>query len=227
MIENWQRILVFSAHPDDEILGVGGTIAKLSKSGKEVYVVTFAIGETSYSSIEMKEKMRELRLKEAEECNKVLGIKERIILYKPNQGITNDRETYQECVKIIRKYKPDVIFTHYKEDKHRDHRAVWEITDEARWKAAENVLADFGTPWYTQELYYYEVIELFTYPSLLIDITDTLERKVEAMKTQSSQFPVLPGVIEYIEGLGKVRGYLRGTKYAEAFLSSNFIARLE
>jgi len=129
--------------------------------------------------------------------------------------------------KIIRKYKPDVIFTHYKEDKHRDHRAVWEITDEARWKAAENVLADFGTPWYTPELYYYEVIELFTYPSLLIDITDTLERKVEAMKTQSSQFPVLPGVIEYIEGLGKVRGYLRGTKYAEAFLSSNFIARLE
>jgi len=227
MIENWQRILVFSAHPDDEILGVGGTIAKLSKSGKEVYVVTFAIGETSYSSIEMKEKMRELRLKEAEECNKVLGIKERIILYKPNQGITNDRETYQECVKIIRKYKPDVIFTHYKEDKHRDHRAVWEITDEARWKAAENVLADFGTPWYTQELYYYEVIELFTYPSLLIDITDTLERKIEAMKTQSSQFPVLPGVIEYIEGLGKVRGYLRGTKYAEAFLASNFIARLE
>lgn len=225
MLENWKRILVFSAHPDDEILGVGGTIAKLSNLGKEVFVVTFAIGETSYSSIEMKEKIRELRLKEAEECNKVLGIKERIILYKPNQGITNDRETYQECVKIIRKYKPDVIFTHYKEDKHRDHRAVWEITDEARWKAAENVLADFGEPWYTQELYYYEVIELFTYPSLLIDITDTLDKKVSAMKTQSSQFPVLPGIIEYIEALAKVRGYLRGTKYAEAFLSSDFIPR--
>lgn len=70
------------------------------------------------------------------------------------------------------------------------------------------------------------MIELFTHPSILIDITDTLEKKISAMKTQSSQFPVLPGVIEYIEALAKVRGYLRGTKYAEAFLSSNFIPRL-
>ena len=69
-MENWQRILVFSAHPDDEILGVGGTIARLSDLGKEVYVVTFAIGETSYSSIEMKERMREIRLKEAEDALK-------------------------------------------------------------------------------------------------------------------------------------------------------------
>jgi len=227
MIERWNRILVFGAHPDDEIIGVGGTIAKLASLGKEVYVVTFAIGETGYSSVALKDKIRSLRLAEAEACNKVLGIKERIVLYKPNQGITNDRETYQECVKFIRKYRPDVIFTHWKEDKHRDHRAVWEITDEVRWKASENVLADFGTPWYTPELYYYEVLELFTHPSLLIDITDTLDKKLEAMKTQTSQFPVLPGIVDYIEGLAKVRGYLRGTKYAEAFLKSNFLPALE
>jgi hypothetical protein len=76
------------------------------------------------------------------------------------------------------------------------------------------------------ELYYYEVIELFTHPSLVIDITDTLEKKISAMKTQSSQFPVLPGVIEYIEALARVRGYLRGTRYAEAFLRSDFIPKL-
>jgi len=227
MIEGWNRILVFGAHPDDEIIGVGGTIAKLALLGKEVYVMTFAIGETGYSSVELKDKIRDLRLAEAETCNKVLGIRERIVLYKPNQGITNNRETYQECVKLIRKYRPDVIFTHWKEDKHRDHRAVWEITDEARWKASENVLADFGTHWYTPELYYYEVMELFTHPSLLIDITDTLDKKLVAMKTQTSQFPVLPGIVDYIEGLAKVRGYLRGTKYAEAFLKSNFLPALE
>jgi len=222
-IDHWHRVLVFAAHPDDEILGCGGTIARLTADGREVYVVTFCVGETSYTSPEMKHSMGEVRVAEAQACDQVLGITERVILGKPTQGVVNDRETYQECVRLIRKYRPDVILTHWNEDKHRDHRAISALTDEARWKAYENVLADFGEPWYTPELYYYEVMELFPHPSLMVDISDFLPKKLKAMQTQQSQFAVLPGVMEYIEGLAKARGYARGTRYAEAFLRSNLL----
>lgn len=226
VVDRWQRVLVFAAHPDDEIIGCGGTIARLAAQGKQVYVITFCAGETSYSSPEMKEKMAQVRVEEAAACDRVLGVAERVILYKPTQGVTNDRETYQQCVGLIRKYQPDVIFTHWNQDKHRDHRIISEVTDETRWKASENVLADFGEPWYTPELYYYEVLELFPHPSLLIDISDTFQKKLDAMQTQQSQFTVLPGILQYIEGLAHVRGYARGTRYAEAFLQSNLLATL-
>ncbi|MBM3134820.1 MAG: hypothetical protein FJZ89_05955 [Chloroflexi bacterium] len=222
----WERVLVFAAHSDDEIIGPGGTIAKLSDQGKEVVVVTFTGGETSYQKGQSPDEMQRLRRQEAEACNRILGIRRRILLGKPTQGVVNDRETYQQCVRIIREMRPDVIFTHYREDKHRDHRAVSAITDEARWKASENVLGDMGAPWYTPQLYFYEVLELCTHPSLVVDISDTFERKLEAMRTQASQMPVLPGIMDYIEGLAKVRGYLRGTDYGEAFLESTLLPRL-
>lgn len=226
MVERWKRVLVFAAHPDDEILGCGGTIARLTEMGSQVFVVTFCAGETGYSAPELKQTIAETRLAEAAACDRVLGITERVILGKPTQGVVNDRETYQQCVQLIRRYRPDVIFTHWHEDKHRDHRAISEITDEARWKASENVLADMGEPWYTPELYYYEVLDLFVHPSLLVDITNTFSKKEEAMRTQQSQFAVLPGIMEYIEGLAKVRGYARGVRYAEAFLRSDFLPTL-
>lgn len=223
MIDHWHKVLVFAAHPDDEIIGCGGTIARLTAAGRQVFVVTFCAGETGYSSPEMKGTIAEVRRAEAEACDKVLHITERVILGKPTQGVVNDRDTYQQCVRLIRHYRPDVILTHWSEDKHRDHRAISAVTDEARWKAYENVLADFGEPWYTPELYYYEVLELFPHPSLLVDISEFLPKKLEAMQTQQSQFAVLPGVMEYIEGLARVRGFARNTRYAEAFLRSDLL----
>jgi LmbE family N-acetylglucosaminyl deacetylase len=222
----FKRILVFASHTDDEIIGPGGTIARLSSNGAEIVVVTFTGGETSYQKGQRPEEMLRQRQEEARECDRVLGISRRIMLGKPTQGVTNDRETYQECVRIIRQVRPEAIFTHYREDKHRDHRAVSEITDEARWKASENVLGDMEAPWYTPHLYYYEVLELFTHPSIVVDITDTFERKLEAMRTQASQMAVLPGIMEYLEGLAKVRGYMRGTRYGEAFLESTLLPTL-
>jgi len=220
MIETWDRVLVFAAHTDDEIIGVGGTIARLSALGKQVVVVTFTGGETSYQKGQTPEEMRNMRMQEATACDRILGISRRIMMGRPTQGVVNDRETYQLCVRIIREVRPDVIFTHYGMDKHRDHRAVSEMTDEARWKASEHVLGDMGDPYYTQHLYFYEGSECFEYPSIVVDITDTFERKMEAMRSQESQMPVLPGVMDFLEGLAKVRGSQRGTRYAEAFLAS-------
>ena len=224
-----KRILVFGAHPDDETIGVGGTIALFSDAGYEVYVVTFCWSEkgdwsdTGYAKAEWKEKISEMRRREALAADKVLGVRERIGLGLPTQGVVNDRETYQRVVEIIRRVRPIAIFTHYGEDKHRDHRAVSQITEEAWWKASENVLADLGEPWRARTLFFYEVLELFTHPTHIVDVTETFQRKIEALHCFESQMPVLGDIVGYVEGLARARGYLIGAKYGEAFLRSSFL----
>lgn len=218
---DWSRILVFGAHPDDEIIGPGGTLARFAREGAYIVVVTMTAGETGYASADLRDKVAQLRAEEARQADEILGIRERVNLGLPTQGVVNTRDVYQECVRLIRLYRPTVIFTHYKHDKHRDHRATYEIVDEARYKAQENVLADKGEPWYTPHLLFYEIFELFLFPSVVVDITDTFHLKRQAMEAQVSQLDVLPGILNFMEGLARVRGFSRGTTYAEAFLLSN------
>jgi LmbE family N-acetylglucosaminyl deacetylase len=86
------------------------------------------------------------------------------------------------------------------------------------------VLADLGAPYYTPELYFYEINELFPHPSILVDISATMDAKLEAMKCATSQLDVLPGVVSFLRGIGAARGFLRGTEYAEAFMRSDLLA---
>jgi len=229
-----RRVLVFGAHPDDETIGMGGTIALLSELGYEVYVVTFCWsesgdwGDTGYARVEWRERISEMRRREALEADRILGVRRRIGLGVPTQGVVNDRATYQRVVGIIREVRPVAIFTHYGEDKHRDHRAVSQVTEEAWWKASESVLADLGEPWRARALFFYEVFELFTHPTHVADVTETFQRKVEALRCFESQMPVLGDIVSYVEGLGRARGYLIGARYGEAFLRSSFMpSRLE
>jgi LmbE family N-acetylglucosaminyl deacetylase len=227
-LEQWKRVLVFGAHVDDEVIGPGGTIARLSALGAQITVVTFTGGdaETGYSRLEWKGKIGELRREEARGIDAALGIGQRVFLGLPTQDVRNEAAVYRECVRLIRQARPDVIFTHWGEDKHRDHRAVAAITDEARWKATEPIMHDLGEPWHTPELYFYELLELFPHPSLLVDISSVFERKLAAMKAAVTQLEVLPGIVSYIQGLGMARGYGRGVQYAEAFLRSNLLPTL-
>jgi len=224
-----KRVLVFGAHADDETIGMGATISLLSELGYEVHVVTFCWsregdwGDTGYARPEWRGQIAEMRRREALEADKVLGVKERVGLGIPTQGVVNDRATYQRVVAIIREVRPLAIFTHRREDKHRDHRAVSEIVEEAWWKASESVLADLGRPWRAGALFFYEIFELFERPSHIADVSSTFARKLEALKCFESQMPVLGDILSYVEGLARARGYLIGAKYGEAFLASSFL----
>jgi LmbE family N-acetylglucosaminyl deacetylase len=221
----WNNALVFCAHADDEIIGCGGTIARLRAQGARVTVAVYTVGETSYTTPGAKGTIAAARHGEMKACDRVLGISRRIKLGRPTQGVVNDRETYQLTTRIIREVRPDVIFTHAYGDKHRDHRAIAEMVDEARWKASEPVLADMGRPWYTPELYFFEIWELFPTPSIAVDITPFFKTKMRAMRTQASQMSVLGPVMEYLDGHARARGYLAGSRYGEAFLLSNRLPR--
>lgn len=225
---------MFGAHADDETIGMGATIALLSEVGYEVRVVTFcwskegSWNDTGYAKPEWRGVIVEARRREALEADEVLGVKERVGLGLPTQGVANDRATYQRVVQLIRASKPLAVFTHYFEDKHRDHRAVSAVVEEAWWKASESVLADLGEPWRAGALFFYEIFELFTRPSHVADVTAVFGRKVEALKRFKSQTPVLGNILSYAEGLARARGYLIGATYGEAFLASSLMPqRLE
>lgn len=219
-LESYKKVLVFCAHTDDEIIGPGGTLARLSETA-EITVVTATAGETGYSRVQERDKIIQMRERENAAAAQILGYHRRETFGYPAQQVPTDRDALHDFIRIIRDVRPDVIFTHWNEDKHRDHRAVSLLSDEARWKAAEHILPLLGDFYYTPELYYYEVQDLFSHPTAVVDISGTLEKKLAAMRTQESQLPVMPRVLQFIEGVARARGYMAGTDAAEAFMGSS------
>jgi len=218
-------IIIFEAHSDDAVIGMGGLILKYNKD-YEFILVTMTKGETAYTKLEEKSKIAEIRKAESLNADKILGINKHIFLENPCQDLQNNLKNYHEIIKIIRKYKPIRIYTHKSPEKHRDHRITHDLVTEAWWKASENVLIDYGTPYRCPELYYFEVTDLFEFPNIIIDISDVFELKIKALESFGSQFEVLKGLQDYVKGLAMVRGYLGGVKYGEAFAISNFIPKI-
>ncbi len=220
-IEKVERTMVFSAHPDDEILGVGGTITRLSKQGAKVTVAIFSLEETAQATEQSNDMVMEARKKETRTAAGILGVQETVFLGKSPNGDANHSSVYQQCIKLIRKHRPQVIFTHFQHDKNRDHRTISEVVGEACSKAGENILPDIGKAWSTPYLYYYELSDLLAYPSDIVDITGTIESKLKAVKTQKSHFGTMPETTEYLRALARVRGHTVGVQYGEAFLLSS------
>lgn len=108
---NYRRVMVFGAHPDDEI-AMAGMIAKLAMKKVKVTVLTFTDGCEGYPLPEMKETIVATRRKESNASDKVLGIHNHIHLEIPDMGLVNNKETLLRCVHAIRKVRPDAIFAH-------------------------------------------------------------------------------------------------------------------
>lgn len=219
--------LVFGAHPDDEVVGMGGTIAKLARTGNDIFVVIFTRGEEGYADKKLKETVSELRQREIERVRVILGIKKYELMGRPDMGLVNDKDTFRETIRMIRKYKPDAVFTHHKVDRHRDHMAASMLVTEAFWQAGQPVSMDLGNSWRSRVLYYYEEAYPFKVPSHIVDITETFDTKVDAMRTYTSQLPVVPFILNGIEGQAISRGAIIGVKFGEAFLRSSVTPRKE
>lgn len=182
---NFQRVMVFAAHADDEIT-MAGTIARLSAEGVRVVVVQMTDGCEGYPRPEMRESIVALRRQEAEGCDRVLGIARRIMLMRPDMGLMADKETLQECIRAIREERPQAVFTHGPIDRHRDHRNTHALSVEARWHAGEPVAAALGPSYYPPHLYYYKGVTGIQ-PQIRFDVTATAHKRYEALATQVSQ----------------------------------------
>lgn len=151
---NYRTVLVFGAHPDDE-LAMAPAMAKMASLGVDVVVAMMTDGCEGYPSPELKDTIVELRKAEQEEADRVLGTR-RVHLARPDMALVNDKETLLDVIQIIRQVRPDAIFTHGVDERHRDHSNTREISLEAAWQAGEPVSTDRGEPWITPHVWYYK-----------------------------------------------------------------------
>ena len=207
------KILVIAPHPDDEVLGCGGTIARLSNEGYEIHVLIV----TSPYIPDWPEEFIERRKKEIANAHRVLGVNKTHLLNYPTVKLDTipKKELTERISQIVLSIKPDIVFIPYENDLHHDHRIVHEVSLVAL-RPIKHVVSDILS---------YEVLSETEWgfstfkPNVYYDITKTFEKKIEAMRCYESElkdFPH-PRSIEAIEALAKKRGSEVGIKYAEAF----------
>ncbi len=219
-----ETILVFAAHPDDELLGLGGTVRRLTNEGKEIHAVILAEGLTSRNdnrSDTDKSELLELQA-DARKAADVVGYKSIEFCGLPDNRM--DSVDLLDIIKVvsrfIEKYDPDTIFTHHHGDLNIDHRRTCEaVLTACRPIKGNRVKRIYGfeTPSSTEWNYSYEDPFL---PTVFFDVTDTLEAKVKGMacyRTESTTYPH-PRSAEALRTLGRYRGSNVGFGKAEAFM---------
>ena len=209
-------MLVIAPHPDDEVLGCGGTIVKHAKNGNEVYLCVVTKGYTP----DWSEEFLKNRPKEIEKANKILGIKKTHFLDYPTVKLDTipQKELNEAISKVVNEVKPDILCIPHKGDVNKDHRLVFEASLVATRPANHKVkkILSYET---LSETDWGQPIEPFV-PNVYVDISETLGKKIEAMKAYGSelkQYPH-PRSLEIIEALAKKRGSEVGVKFAEAFM---------
>jgi N-acetylglucosamine malate deacetylase 1 len=211
------NILIVGPHPDDQELGMGGTIAKLAAQGHHVLLLDMTNGEpTPHGS-------PELRAREAAKAAEVLGVT-RITLPFPNRTLTHSIEARHAVAGVIRQHQAQIVFTPYFHDAHPDHIATTRIVEDARFDAKLTKIDLPGQPIYPKWLFYYFAthLRIVAEPNFLIDIAGHEQRKRDAILAYHSQF-VLPeknrAVVQWIDAANVYFGSRIGTAAAEPFFT--------
>ena len=181
---NYRRVMVFAAHPDDE-LAMAPAMAKLVSLGVEVVIALMTDGCEGYPDPSMKDRIVELRRQEAIEADALMGTR-RISFGYPDMGLVNDKETFLRVLAAIRAERPEAIFTHGDVETHRDHIATHVISLEAAWQAGEPVSSALGERWVTPHLWYYKNMGSRP-PDLVWDVTGFAHYRQLTVATQVSQ----------------------------------------
>lgn len=216
------KILIIAPHPDDEVLGCGGTIKKYINRGEEVYLCIVTKAYTPDWSQEFIDN----RKKEIACANKVLGIKKTFFLDLPTVKLdTVPQKKLNDLIsECIEKVRPEILYIPFGGDINKDHRLVFEaLLVAARPKPKYSVKKILcyevlsETEWGSSQAR--KMKEIFI-PNVYINIFDTLEDKLKAMscyKSELKDYPH-PRSLEVITALAKKRGSEAGLKAAEAFM---------
>ncbi|WP_078126008.1 PIG-L deacetylase family protein [Leptospira alexanderi] len=224
---NKKIILTVAAHPDDEILGCGATMARLSEEGYEIHILILAEGLTSRENTrDRNSKLKELGelSQTASKASEVIGAKSIEVLDFPDNRMDSiDRlDVIKVIERKIQEIRPQIIFTHYKNDLNIDHRVTSDSVITACRPYPKQVV---------KELYFFEVpsstewqvgnqSETFN-PNYFVSINEAqMQKKVDALNIYKSEMREFPHVrsIEAINALVNWRGASIGVNMAEAFV---------
>jgi LmbE family N-acetylglucosaminyl deacetylase len=197
-MENQTYMMVVTPHPDDAEFGVAGTVVKLTREGKKVVYVVCTNGDKGTEDINMKpEELTRIRQQEQLAAAKLLGVSKVEFMGYPDQRLEDTHEFRKGLVRLIRKYRPEVVVTadpYRKYMWHRDHRITGQVVLDAVFPYARDHLS---YPELLEEgLKPHKVREVWLWASDDInyrsDVTDTFDIKMKALGCHESQVKGIP-----------------------------------
>ena len=226
-------ILAFGAHPDDVELSCGGTIAKEVSVGKKVGIVDLTRGELGTRG------SADLRAKEARQAASILGVSVRENLGLRDGFFKNDEPHQLDIIKILRKYRPNVVLCNAQTDRHIDHGRAASLVHDACFLSGLRKIETFidDRPqklWRPSQLYHY--IQWNNTPcDFVVDISDFIDKKMAAILSYGSQFydekskePETPissqQFLDSIQNRAADLGRIIGVGYAEGFMTQRQLA---
>tara|TARA_B100000809_G_scaffold187996_2_gene186338 strand:+ start:1140 stop:1856 length:717 start_codon:yes stop_codon:yes gene_type:complete len=179
-------ILAIGVHPDDIELGCAGTILKHIAAGKKVGVLDLTHGELGSRG------SGELRLVEAANSAKILGLSARDNLGFADGFFRNTKENQIEIIKMLRKYQPDVVLCNAPKDRHPDHGRASELVSEACFYSGlvriETELDGNNQELWRPKAVYHYIQDRYLKPDFVVDVSGFVDQKIEAIMAFSSQF---------------------------------------
>ncbi len=219
-------ILALAAHPDDVELSCAGTLHKAVKAGKKVGVVDFTRGELGTRGTP------EIRLQEAQASADILGLSARENLGFRDAFFKVDEEHQKEVIRVIRKYRPDIVLANAIDDRHSDHGRASFLSKEACFLAGLEKIETFDegvkqSHWRPKAVYHY-IQSIPHEPDFIVDVTDEWDVKMESVKAFKTQFfdpdsnePETyissPKFMEMVNSRGIHYGHEIGVRYGEGF----------
>lgn len=209
-------VLCVGAHPDDVEIGMGGAVAGLVRQGLRVVIADLTDGEPTPMGT------HEIRLREAAAAARVLGVVERRTLTQPNRSLADTVAARQELAEVIRELKPRLLFLPYPVDAHPDHVAAAALGEAARFYGKFVKSEMRGEPHFVAKIYHYAAVHLRLHlePTFILDVSQDLPRKLEALRCYQSQFVANPAnqkVLDRVELQAAYWGDLIGVRHGEPF----------
>ena len=215
------QVIVVIPHPDDAELRMAGTVARWTREGKDVIYVVCTNGDKGTNDPNVKpEELADIREQEQLAAAKILGVREVAFLRHPDQALEDIPEFRKEIVRLIRIYRPDTVVTVdlSRRYNHRDHRITAQVTIDAVFPSA-------GTISYPdlleQGLHPHRVKEILfcgtENPNYYVDITDTIDIKIAALRCHKSQVGDRPEFGEWMRRMARMSAEGQNYELAEAF----------
>ena len=217
-------ILAFGPHPDDIEFGCGGLLTKAKNQGLTSGIIDMSLAELSTNGTVSQ------RIKEAEEARKVLGSKYRENLKLPNNFFSNTKEAQDKVIRVIRKYRPEMVLIPYYFDRHPDHENAAKIIRDSLFTSGLIQYKTGQNPHRPNRVLFYMLWYEFT-PSLIVDISEEWEAKIKALLAYKSQFRRGKGkretidndvnTMKFIEARARNYGFMINRTFGEPYLSIN------
>ncbi len=216
-------VIVVMPHPDDVELRMAGTVARWTREGKEVIYVVCTNGDKGTNNLDMKpEELARVREQEQLAAAEILGVRQVIFLRYPDQSLEDTPEFRKEIVRLIRTYRPDIVAavdSYGRYIDHRDHRIALQVTLDAIFPYAGY---PHSYPDLLKEgLQSHRVKEVLICgtrdPNYYIDITDTIDAKITALRCHKSQVGNRPEMDERVRQRSKTSAEGQDYELGEAF----------